>query len=205
MRVRLSSCLATCVTAAAMAPLAASAHEGHEAAGGLAAAFAHGLAHPFSGLDHLLAMLLVGFWAADQKHAKAVLPIVFLLGMALGGGLSAGGLAIAFAEAGVAATLVLLGGALFAAWRIGTAPAAALCGLAGVLHGYAHVSDAGAQSLAWLFSYGAGFVFGTVVLLAAGAVLWRLGYARGARPRWPAARPAAGLGVAAAGLVMLLA
>ena len=36
------------------------AHPGHD--GGLAA----GLAHPFTGLDHLLAMVAVGLWAAQQ-------------------------------------------------------------------------------------------------------------------------------------------
>jgi hydrogenase/urease accessory protein HupE len=41
---------------------AAQAHVGHE--GGHAATFVSGLAHPVSGLDHLLAMVAVGLWSA---------------------------------------------------------------------------------------------------------------------------------------------
>ena len=36
------------------------AHPGHNVSG-----FAAGLMHPFSGLDHLLAMVAVGIWAAQ--------------------------------------------------------------------------------------------------------------------------------------------
>ena len=55
------------------------AHPGHEASGFL---------HPFTGLDHLLAMVGVGMWAAllaVRKPAAAFLvPVAFLAMMAMG-------------------------------------------------------------------------------------------------------------------------
>lgn len=48
-------------------PVAAMAH----ARGGEALGFATGLAHPVSGLDHVLAMIAVGLWGA-QLGAPAV-------------------------------------------------------------------------------------------------------------------------------------
>lgn len=44
---------------------AAFAHPGHDVSG-----LAAGLVHPFSGLDHLLAMVAVGLWAAQGKTGK---------------------------------------------------------------------------------------------------------------------------------------
>ena len=44
----------------------ASAHPGHEGAG-----FVHGLLHPLGGLDHILAMVAVGLFAA-QLGGRAV-------------------------------------------------------------------------------------------------------------------------------------
>ena len=44
-----------------LAPAVAFAHPGHGGSWGLAA----GLAHPFLGIDHLVAMTAVGFWAAQ--------------------------------------------------------------------------------------------------------------------------------------------
>ena len=58
---------------------AALAHPGH--GGGLAG----GLAHPFTGLDHMLAMVAVGLWASQLgKRAMIVLPLLFAAVMAIG-------------------------------------------------------------------------------------------------------------------------
>ena len=47
-----------------LSPALAFAHGGHDHSGLLA-----GVAHPITGLDHLLAMLAVGLWAAQQSGA----------------------------------------------------------------------------------------------------------------------------------------
>ena len=57
---------------ALLSPILAHAHSGHGLHDGLNA----GLLHPITGLDHLLAMLAVGYWAALQKHRYAsLLPV----------------------------------------------------------------------------------------------------------------------------------
>lgn len=49
-----------------LAPALAFAHPGHGDNGLMA-----GISHPLGGLDHLLAMLAVGLWAAQQKAPRA--------------------------------------------------------------------------------------------------------------------------------------
>jgi urease accessory protein len=45
-----------------------------------------GLLHPWSGLDHLLAMFAVGLWAAQHRGASIWrIPLAFVSVMALGG------------------------------------------------------------------------------------------------------------------------
>jgi len=63
-------------------PLLAWAHEET----GQAAGFLAGLSHPVSGLDHVMAMVAVGFWGA-QLGAPAMwaLPVAFPMVMAVGG------------------------------------------------------------------------------------------------------------------------
>ncbi|MGZ3237772.1 MAG: HupE/UreJ family protein, partial [Burkholderiaceae bacterium] len=49
----------------------------HVSVSHLAIGFDAGFVHPFSGIDHLLAMLAIGIWAAQNKRpALWVLPIV---------------------------------------------------------------------------------------------------------------------------------
>ena len=114
---------------------AAQAHVGHE--GGHAATFVSGLAHPVSGLDHLLAMVAVGLWSAvalPRRRWQA--PAVFVVVMALGALLAHLGAALPLGgalEVMIAASVVLLGiamktlpvGTAYAVWvgigAVGTA------------------------------------------------------------------------------------
>ena len=45
-------------------PAIAFAHPGHEMAN-----FASGFSHPFTGIDHLLVMLAVGYWAGKSQSS----------------------------------------------------------------------------------------------------------------------------------------
>ena len=70
----------------ALAAAPALAHHDHGTA-----SLASGLAHPLGGLDHLLAMLAVGLFAARQRGgARWMLPAGFVLAMLGGAALSAG-------------------------------------------------------------------------------------------------------------------
>src|SRR5687767_15457481 len=71
----------------------ASAHPGH--AGHEITGVGWGLAHPFTGLDHLLAMIAVGLWAAQiGGRALWLLPLSFVTSMAVGGALGMSGMAL---------------------------------------------------------------------------------------------------------------
>lgn len=172
----------------------AQAHTGHGTEG-----FAAGLAHPFMGLDHLLAMVAVGIWSVailPNKAYRLAGPIVFLA-MLLVGALSAmGGVALPQAELGIAASVAVLGAMLLMGRRIGLVAGFTMVAVAAVFHGYAHGTElAAGHSFA---AYAAGFMLGTAALhgagLGAGVALQRM-------PVWVGRGVAALMG--ASGLVML--
>lgn len=176
---------------AAFAP-AALAHAGGPAHDG----FAAGLSHPFTGLDHVLAIGAVGLWAAQRGgRAARVLPFVFLLAMALGAVLGTIGLALPGIETGIAISCLVLGACVAAEVRVGTAAATGLVAAFAVLHGHAHGTElpAGAS----VVGYGTGFLAATASLLALGGALGSLAKRVGA----PLALRTAGLAVVIGGLV----
>ena len=88
-----------------LSPALAFAHGGHDHSGLLA-----GVAHPITGLDHLLAMLAVGLWAAQQSGtARWALPGTFVATMLLGGLLGFAGLEIPLMETGIAGSVLAFG------------------------------------------------------------------------------------------------
>lgn len=137
---------------------AASAHTGHGAHG-----LADGLAHPL-GLDHLLAMLGVGVWAAAALPAgrRWLAPAAFLLLMAGGAAAGAYGVALPLVESGIALSVVLLGAMLMAPRAVPPAAGLAAIAAAAALHGLAHGAEAPAGGS--FASYAAGFLLATAVL-----------------------------------------
>lgn len=165
---------------------------------GRAAGFLAGLAHPVSGLDHVLAMVAVGLWGA-QLGAPAIwlLPLTFPIVMALGGLLGLLGVPLPGVELGIAASAILLGAAVMTERRLPLVVAAALVGVFAVFHGHAHGTELPPGQSGLLYSLG--FVVATGCLHA-------IGIAIGAIHRWPAGRVAlrvAGGGVGLAGLFFL--
>ena len=66
--------------------------------------------HPFGGFDHLLAMIIVGAWAARARSAdRLCAPIAFCLALATGALLAAHGRVAPGAEGLIALSLVVLG------------------------------------------------------------------------------------------------
>ena len=53
-----------------------------------------GFVHPMQGLDHILAMLAVGFWAAHTPSRLWLLPLTFVSVMGLGGLAGSSGLTL---------------------------------------------------------------------------------------------------------------
>ena len=110
------------------------AHPGHE----LTVSFMSGLLHPFSGLDHLLVIVLVGFWSAFVLKKIWLGPCFFILGMFFGvlSGLSV--LYLNFFEFGIATSVIAIGLLLLIKNQYSTKAILSLIGAFGVFHGYAH-------------------------------------------------------------------
>ncbi len=144
----------------------AHAHTGHGASGLLT-----GLAHPF-GMDHLLAIIAVGFWSARvlQLDRGWVGPAIFMVTLLLGALFGASGLEIPHVEALIALSVLIFGALIAAAtFKVSTSVGLVLIGLAGVIHGFAHGNESPGSSFAL---YALGFLVATSLLLLCG---WRLG------------------------------
>lgn len=152
----------------------AMAHPGH-AEGAMA-----GLLHPMTGVDHILAMVAVGLWAAQLGgRAQWLLPASFVGFLAAGGALGASGVALPLVEAGIITSVLLLGLLIGFAVRLQATAAAMAVGVFALCHGYAHGAEMPAMGNGWL--YGLGFVVASAALHAAG--LW-LGRSAAAHGRW---------------------
>lgn len=190
---RLAACAALLLPGLAMAHTGAGDAHAH-------GALASGLLHPFTGLDHLAAMLALSVWSALAVRPLWLAPAAFVLMLAVGALAGFAGLAIPAVEPMIASSLLVLG--LLVATRRGlpVALAAALAGLFAFFHGAAHGNElatdfAGASQ--WLAL--AGMVTATAALHGLGILL---GGSVFTRLRWLSA--VAGGGVALLGSVFLL-
>jgi len=174
--------------ALAALPTAALAHTGI----GDTAGFAHGFAHPIGGLDHVLAMVAVGVFAAVLGgRALLLVPLSFVAMMAVGFLLGLNGVALPLVELAIALSAIVIGAA--AAWGrpMPVAAAMALVGVFAVFHGHAHGAEMPAD--AGGLAYALGFIAATA-LLHLGGIAATLGLARLAgRFGRPLARLAGGL------------
>lgn len=151
-----------------LSPALALAHPGHGSSGLMA-----GLAHPLFGLDHLLAMLAVGLWAAQQSGAaRWALPATFVGTLLLGGLLGFAGLQIPLMETGIAASVLAFGLLVAVAIRLPMAIALGLTAVFALTHGIAHGLELPVQTSPW--GYALGFVAATAALHAAGYAVVRV-------------------------------
>jgi urease accessory protein len=134
---------------------------------GEAVSFSTGLRHPISGLDHVVAMIAVGLWGA-QLGAPAIwlLPVAFPMVMAFGGMLGLMGVSLPGPEIGIAASAILLGGAVMSEARPPSTVAAVVVAFFAIFHGYAHGAELPPGQNGLLYSMG--FVMATGCLHAAG-------------------------------------
>ena len=123
--------------------------------------------HPLGGLDHLLAMLAVGFWASRREgNSRWLLPLTFLATMALGAALNLGHGVLPAVEQGIAASLLVFGLLVAATKNVPTALGVAITAIFALLHGLAHGGEAPSAQGFW--AYGVGFLLSTALLLLAG-------------------------------------
>lgn len=138
------------------------AHPGHESAG-----FAEGLLHPFSGMDHLLAMLAVGLWAA-QLGGRAVwqIPAAFLALLCLGGVLGMNGIILPSLELGIVGSVVVFGALIAAGKKLPVSIGMGIASIFALFHGAAHGLEMPAMTSG--LSYSIGFVAASLILHASG-------------------------------------
>lgn len=166
--------------AVGLAASPAAAHEGSGALGG----FMAGVAHPLTGMDHLLAMVSVGIWGAVlRRPLLIVLPVLFPGMMAVGGLLGLVHLPFPPVEIGIALSVLMLGGAIAADWRAAVPVAVGMVAIFALFHGYAHgrelprAADPVFYSIGFMLSTGllhiAGIGIGLVRHRPGGAVVTR--------------------------------
>ncbi|MBN9334195.1 HupE/UreJ family protein [Devosia sp.] len=128
--------------------------------------FAAGFSHPLFGLDHILAMIAVGLWAAMQGgRAIWLVPAAFVGTMALGFVAAIVGMPLPFVEPVILASVIFIGIAIALALPVPTGAVAAMVGFFAFFHGHAHGGELG-EAGAWQFAIG--FVIATGVLHAVG-------------------------------------
>lgn len=170
----------------------ASAHPGHEVSGLMA-----GLMHPFSGMDHLLAMMAVGLWAVQNGNRQLwLLPGTFMVVMALGAMVAMAYPLLPLMESGIAASVLLLGMFTMLSLQVAARFSVAVTGLFGFFHGYAH----GLEILGDIDTgtYALGFLAATAALHFSGILI---GIA--ARPRFLLLTRMLGAVITASGIWLL--
>lgn len=180
---------------AAAASASASAHVGVHADGG----FGTGFAHPFLGLDHLLAMVAVGIWAVQLGgRCLLALPAAFVTFVAVGAVLGAAGVTLPQVEGMVAFSVLALGcvvGLSGTAEKWGLTPFF-LVAVFALFHGHVHGAEMPVFAAPW--QYFAGFAIATASLHALGVV------GASTLKKHPAMVRAGGAAIALAGSWLLL-
>lgn len=134
--------------------------------------FLHGLWHPLGGLDHILAMIGVGIWAAlVLTRKRLVWPLVFTLVMFMAFWARFIGVVVPYIEPGILASVIVIGLLVAFALRLPVVVGALIVGVFAVFHGAAHANEANASSL---LIYAAGFSVSTFALSLAGLGLGSL-------------------------------
>lgn len=154
---------AVALAVVACMPSIASAHSGV----GDTSGYIHGFGHPISGVDHVLAMVMVGVFAY-QLSGRAVwlVPMTFVLLMAVGGALDVLAVSLPFVELGIALSVIVLGGVVAFNVKAQIAIATGLVGFFAIFHGHAHAVETpeNADGIA----YAVGFMIATALLHALG-------------------------------------
>jgi urease accessory protein len=198
-------------------PASASAHIMQGEAGG----FASGFHHPWSGLDHICAMIAVGLWGAQLGgRAMWLLPVVFPLVMSVGGFLGLLGAPLPGQEIGIALSALMLGAMVcFQVKPKNLIWPALLVGTFGFYHGHAHGVELPPGESGLLYSIGfvvatgtlhfCGISFGLIHRWAAGSVVIRIAGAAimigGGYFLWAAVQPEPNESLPAKGKVSMLA
>jgi urease accessory protein len=142
----------------------AQAHDGHHHS----LSFMTGLLHPFTGMDHLTAMLLVGVWSAVAMRPVWFAPLAFMALLMVGAVWGADGVSMPAVEPMVAVSLLVLGLLLWRAQKLSLVQTFGLIGGFAFFHGLAHGQELGGPNQ---WSALLGMLLGTAVLHLTGMLL----------------------------------
>lgn len=161
--------LATAAALLAASAVPAFAHLNPDEHGSLMA----GVSHPLFGVDHILAMVAVGLWAAllaqkENRRALWLVPSAFLGTMCLGFLAALLALPLPFVEPVILASVVVIGLLAAVALNVPTGIAMGLVGFFAFFHGHAHGGELGTATA---LPYGAGFAISTALLHGAGIAI----------------------------------
>ena len=135
--------------------------------------FMAGVTHPLFGVDHILAMVAVGLWAAllaqsEDRRALWLVPAAFVGTMCVGFAAALLQLPLPFVEPVILASVVVIGLLAAVALNVPTGLAMVMVGFFAFFHGHAHGGELGE---AGALAYGVGFAVSTALLHAAGIAL----------------------------------
>ena len=129
--------------------------------------FMHGFGHPVSGIDHILATVAVGMFAAYLGgRALWLVPTTFVLMMGVGGVLGITGVPLLYVELGIAVSVIVLGLAVAMQWSLPTIAAMGLVGFFAIFHGHAHGAEMPVDASG--FESALGFLLATALLHVVG-------------------------------------
>jgi urease accessory protein len=163
---RAALCAALLLPALCLAHVGADAVEHH----GTATWFA-GFAHPFVGVDHLAAMVVLGVWSALTAQRVWLAPLVFAATLAVGALIGLAGIALPGVEPMIAASLLVLGLLLALGTKLPAVGGSTVAAVFALFHGAAHGQELAGHDALWAL---AGMVVATALLLAAGIGLGML-------------------------------
>ena len=154
--------------AAMLQPIAVQAHPFHWASESIG--FMEGLLHPLSASDHLITMLLLGFWISQvNRRAPKPMIVIFVSLMLIGVGLTLIPVEIANAENIVSLSVLTLGLILMSGHKVSSLITILLMGNLALFHGYVHAYDI------WLdpngLAYTTGFALATAALITVGIAI----------------------------------
>lgn len=197
----MASALALSAAALAM-PLPALAHHamGNSTPTNAFEGILSGLAHPVIGIDHLLFVLAIGVACYYFGHRRAT-PVAFLFGTLAGTVLHLLETNLAYPDAWVAMSLVVLGILLSGGNRfLKSKVAIGAFAISGIAHGYAYGESIIGAEPTPLFAYLIGYILVQLLIVFAGYVAAR--YLDLKRPSFQALK-AWGSGLTAAGVAFL--
>lgn len=131
--------------------------------------FTHGLLHPVTGVDHLLALLSLGVWAGlSGGRVKFAVPAAFMLAMVGGALLGIAGVSLPAVEPLIASSVLVFGLLVAFLARVPPPLALALSVLFALGHGHAHGAEM-AEAVS-VVAYVTGFILACVLLVVPGVL-----------------------------------